>query len=112
MDDTKRLSNEEFQTLRNLYVQKGFFTHQEYYLMLGHKLMQHTSSVLCKYINEQELFDSKDEHFNDIPLHRWEAMHREVARLASPLFPNWTISDTICTMKNLAEEFISDILCR
>ena len=56
------------QTKRQQYL-KGTLSHADYYLWLA-KFIGVTSNDVPA--NKQELQTSKDEHFNDIPLARWD----------------------------------------
>ena len=66
-----QISLQEWQTLRNLYIVKKFFTYEEYYLLLANKMkltINDFTSPDASGITEDMIINSKDRSFNDIPL--------------------------------------------
>jgi len=95
------MSNDQLARLqRHLYL-KGAIAHQDYYLWLADLLHVNTNHLL---VTEAEILASQDEYFNDIPLRKWELSHYRIAMKAEATGIGWSLSDTVCVMKALAQK--------
>lgn len=105
--------NEQIYT-RNEYMQsKGDeqrAAHRKYYAQFV------TPAVLfhvASFIGKDRIFNSTDEHFNDIPLHEWDRLEpfvkqacntrkiQEANNYPKGKFP-WSLSDAVCIAKQAA----------
>lgn len=84
--------------------------HHQYYLGLARA----GGLALPNWMRDKVRF-SKDEHFNDIPLDRWDAM-TEMARGAIARANKtingqsvWSLSDGVCIFKALAYQYCKEI---
>ncbi len=73
----------------------GFLTHHEYYSWLAYEVgfTQSRLAYMAARIKQ-----STDEHFNDIPLRQWDALHFHPPGLA------WSLSDSVCVAKSVARD--------
>jgi hypothetical protein len=77
-----------------------------------------TRATVARVIGEQRIKNSRDPHFNDIPLREWDALSNPTilainrkAKIAANEFPNsdptklyWSLSDGVCIAKACARE--------
>jgi hypothetical protein len=79
-------------------------THAEFYLWLGSAIGATADDLP---VSVDRLRSSKDEHFNDIPLHKWDM--RDL-RIRDKAFQSgmrlWSLSDTVCVLKAIARQQI------
>lgn len=82
----------------------GTIDHHTYYDQFGKLILP----LVAKTIGVETIVDSVDEHFNDIPLRRWDGMHSAIARSAAGKAlreangGGLSLSDTVCTAKAAA----------
>ena len=88
------------QTKRQEYLE-GTLSHADYYVWLAEFIGVTTADVPA---NTRELQNSKDEHFNDIPLTRWDKQDINVRPKAFAKGLAWSLSDTVCVLKALATQ--------
>ena len=93
---TEQITIDTMKVERKRYLD-GDITHADYYLWLADGLSI-TEQMLPVPISRIKA--STDEHFNDIPLRRWDAMDSYVRQQAHGL--HWSLSDTVCTLKAVA----------
>jgi hypothetical protein len=82
----------------------GEATHNEYYDQFGKLLIGSVRNV----IGLERIAASRCEHFNDIPLHKWDAMESIVIHTCGPLIKkangtgDVSLSDCACAAKSAA----------
>ena len=78
----------------------GDVSHKDYYLWLADFIgLEHIE------ISDKKIKASKDPHFNDIPLFLWDRMDKRVRAMAfSKGLICWSLSDTVCVAKAIAEK--------
>lgn len=96
-------------------------THDQYYSSVLNSLGKgRVDYVLLMLIPRQQLLASTDEHFNDIPLSKWDAGHEAITRLVRWDMMEqtwngeppprgtvyWSLSDSVCVLKQAAKEFV------
>lgn len=80
-------------------------THREYYAQF---VTPEIVSLVEHRIGRMDILTSRDEHFNDIPLNRWDNLQWEITcHIDGPLrkagdFP--TLSGCVCTAKEAARQ--------
>lgn len=76
-------------------------SHQEFYLWLAAFI-----GVDAKWlpVTKQEICHSRDPHFNDINMAKWDSRHYPVTNAAYRMGLSWSNSDTVCVLKSLARE--------
>ena len=75
-------------------------SHAEYYQWLG-TLIGVTQSDLP--VDLERIRKSADPALNDIPLDLWDSRHIAIQQKAFYKGINWSMSDTVCTLKELAK---------
>lgn len=90
--------NEKIKQMRPAYL-SGLLTHQDYYSWLADEI-GFTEKALFLFIKKDEIQKSTDRHVNDIPLKKWDAMHVLIFSMARC---NWSLSDSVCVAKAVAE---------
>jgi hypothetical protein len=84
-------------------------SHDEYYLWLAKDL---GLGAWLVPVSRERLLQSKDPHFNDIPLAIWDRCDPHVrACLRIPAGGGsigWSLSDTVCVLKALARESVEE----
>lgn len=81
----------------------GKITHDEFYLWLADFIGADKRHIT---VNLESIRESKDEHFNDIPLRRWDQADSAIRRLAYKKGLPWSLSSTVCVAKALARKAI------
>ncbi len=74
-------------------------THQAYYLWLS-DFIGLTDSLIPA--SNERVKRSTDPHLNDISIHLWDSMHYTVQRIAFQKGLPWSMSDTVCCLKAMA----------
>ena len=89
----------------------GKATHAEYYGQWADTL----SPFVVAAIGKRALLNSSDPNLNDIPLHRWDAMHATVLQVVGCSIgeANGTgavsLSDTVCAAKAAARQYLHEV---
>lgn len=81
----------------------GKVTHREYYAQFVNPVVK---SYLLSQISLKEILASKDPHFNDIPLHRWDRLPKVMIhklREAGDVNAD-TLSNKVCIYKEAARQ--------
>ena len=83
----------------------GELTHSQYYGeiadVLGRKKLE--SIVPCVSVSLLRDSLAADEHLNNIPLQLWDRLDPMVRSMSARAgFPSWSLSDTVCVMKEVA----------
>lgn len=103
-------------TQRERYLD-GEITHREYYGMiveaLGEAGLRRALPVTIEHIRECL---KSDEHLNNIPLEKWDGCNQYVLSIPRPKgFHDitgsrfWSMSDTVCTMKECARRWAGTV---
>lgn len=97
--------SDDIQEQRAKYM-RGELSHQQYYRWLRQSIGV-SSEWIIKAIGANAIRTSRDPHFNDIPLRRWDGLHpnfdyaaRHVARVP------WSLSDSVCCAKAAARDWL------
>jgi hypothetical protein len=79
--------------------------HEAFYSWLGGRIHVSDRDVPA---STAELLASRDAHFNDIALSRWDRCDAGIrARAASYGMRSWSLSDTVCVLKQRAREIVA-----
>ena len=95
-----RMNREKYNVMRKKYLE-GCVTHQDFYMWLAAEIGATEEIFPEKF--KQEIAESADVVFNDIVLGRWDSYDSLVRPLAYKVGLAWSLSDTVCVMKALAE---------
>lgn len=102
---TNEIDRMAYDHIREQYFEK-VITHHEFYLWVAKFIGVNHQLVPVKL---EELLASTDEHFNDIPLSRWDMMYSATAnRAVNRGLRGWSLSDNTCVLKTLAREWIKN----
>ena len=94
---------EESTKKRKLYLENKI-SHTEYNLWMAEILgIENLRKLLPAPIQEIQLALLKDEHLNSIPLPLWDNMDSIVRKLAYAKGLPWSLSDTVCVLKEVAK---------
>lgn len=78
--------------------------HREYY---GQFVSSGVVGLVARRIGIDEIRASKDPHFNDIPLSRWDALHHDIIYIAGPEIKKAAggvgLLETVCVAKVAAQ---------
>lgn len=77
----------------------GAVSHRDYYLWLSGWLGLPQSLIP---VTKERVDASTDPHLNDTPLVLWDRMDPAVRSYADAKFIPWSLSDTVCCLKNMA----------
>ncbi len=88
---------------RQLYL-NGELTHKNYYLWLSEFLEIPGSMIPFR---RDELLLSTDSHMNDLSLSKWDAQHNGISRIAYSKIRVWSLSETVCCLKAMAQHLIN-----
>lgn len=78
----------------------GKITHREYYSAVAAAIGVTDKDLP---VGAEQICRSKDEHFNDIPLEKWDALHSNVVNKARAAgYKSWSQSDSVCVLKAVA----------
>lgn len=89
----------------------GKFTHREYY---GQFVNDTIKARLLNYISKNQLLESKDPHFNDIPLWMWDRIDNnylgltQAMRIAGDYI---TKAGFVCIFKEAARQIVESEHC-
>ncbi len=86
---------------RNEYMD-GKVSHDEYY---GQYLTPEIINLVRNYVTATRIERSADQHFNDIPLRKWDSLEPSLRKLVSGLKENgeaWSLSTSVCIAKAAA----------
>ena len=76
-------------------------THRQYYAWLA-KFIGATKKMVPA--DPKLILRSTDPYFNDIPMHLWDSVHPRVQRMAWNMGLAWSNSDSVCVLKELANQ--------
>lgn len=83
----------------------GKISHRDYYRTLGQAIGLTANDVP---FGAEEICASKDEHFNDLPLAKWDAQHFNVMNKVKAAhrteITGWSISKTVSCLKTIAQD--------
>ena len=97
---------------RKQYMDKEY-SHDEYYEQF---VTEGVKKYVCRVIGRQHILDSKDPHFNDIPLYKWDSMCpqikimidrnklREAEGWNEPETYPWSLCCGVCIAKQAAKD--------
>ena len=88
---------------RQVYL-RGEITHKNYYLWLSEFLEIPGSMIPFR---RDELLLSTDPHMNDLSLSKWDAQHNGISRIAYSKIRVWSLSETVCCLKAMAQHLIN-----
>lgn len=90
--------------MRDKYVRSRELTHSEYWLWVAEQIGTEQLKRFIPFEGERvRKALTTDPHMNNLPLAQWDAQDYGVRRLAGEAgFPSWSLSDTVCTLKELA----------
>ena len=98
-DETQKIVDKK----RQLYL-NGELTHKNYYLWLSEFLEIPGSMIPFR---RDELLLSTDSHMNDLSLSKWDAQHNGISRIAYSKIRVWSLSETVCCLKAMAQHLIN-----
>ncbi len=91
---------------RRQYINKEC-THNEYYSQF---VNEGTKKTLLQYISLARLKQSKDEHFNDIPLKEWDNLPVMVSSTLMIKRGDWmTLAGKVCIYKTCARNILNEL---
>lgn len=90
--------------------EEGAKLHREYY---GQFVTDRVKRCVLQTIGQADLVASKDEHMNDIPLKRWDAVmplvHADIAAKMRLLGDYPTPAGTVCIVKEAAKQILESL---
>lgn len=96
------ITQEQYNEQRARYMGREI-NHQEFYLWLADGIGVTAADLP---VSEEMLRGSTDEHFNDIPLAKWDNRHPTISQKAAGL--SWSMSDTVCVLKAVARRLLQE----
>ena len=78
----------------------GKATHDEYY---GQFVNEYTENAVLRAIGKKRILESKNEHFNDIPLELWDNINYLLPKLLRDCGDYPTLSAKVCILKCAAK---------
>ncbi len=81
-------------------------SHEDYYLWLSDFL--ELPGYLIPFTKDQ-IKNSKDEHFNDLQLSKWDSKHDSVLNFVrNKGLKSWSLVETVCCLKTMARQWAKD----
>ena len=96
--------NQKIVDKKRLSYLNGELTHKNYYLWLSEFLEIPGSMIPFR---RDELLLSTDPHMNDLSLSKWDAQHNGISRIAYSKIRVWSLSETVCCLKAMAQHLIN-----
>lgn len=93
------MSNKDIRNAKRQDYLDNNLTHEEYYTWLAEFIG--ATDRMVPFTAEQ-VANSKDPHLNDLRLDIWDAQDWLVRKLAYAKQLPWSLSDTVCVLKQLA----------
>lgn len=80
----------------------GIVSHREYY---GQFVTEEVKKTLLRLIGKKEILSSQDEHFNDIPIAKWDALPAPNVKDKMKLTGDYlTLAGSVCIYKEAAKQ--------
>jgi hypothetical protein len=81
-------------------------SYRDYYAQFVSK---HTKDIVSRHLGKAAILGSQDEHFNDIPLNRWDALVcllTPESRLLEEAGDYLTLGNGVCVLKEAAAQIV------
>lgn len=85
---------------------EGMILHRKYYAQFVSK---NTIACVANFIGKDALLNSKDKHFNDIPLAKWDRLAGMLPPMAAKIKDAgdyWTLTGLVCVAKEAARQYV------